>query len=77
MKTKNGHILTVSHKMQICAVSCFATCDWFFPMTSQILFDLLRSVLTCEQAHHFDGNKPGDILGDLFPGVTSEPVKTK
>ena len=36
MKTKNGHILTVSHKMQICAVPCFATCDWFCPMTSQI-----------------------------------------
>ena len=36
METKNGHILTFSDKMQICAVSCFATCDWFCPMTSQI-----------------------------------------
>ena len=38
MKTKNGHILTFSDKMQICAVSCFATCDWFCPMMSHNLF---------------------------------------
>ena len=36
METRNGHILTFSDKMQICAVSCFATCDWFCPMTSQM-----------------------------------------
>ena len=36
MKTKNGHILTFSEKMQISAILCFATCDWFCPMTSQI-----------------------------------------
>ena len=36
MKTKNGHILTFSVKMQITAVSCSATCDWFCPMTSQM-----------------------------------------
>ena len=36
MKTKNGYILTFSDKMQFCAVSCFATCDWFCPMTSHI-----------------------------------------
>ena len=36
MKTKNGHILTFSEKMQISAISCFATCDWFCPMTSQL-----------------------------------------
>ena len=34
MKTKNGHILTFSEKMQISAILCFATCDWFCPMTS-------------------------------------------
>ena len=34
METKNGHILTFLDTMQICAVSCFATCDWFCPMTS-------------------------------------------
>ena len=37
MKTKNGHILTFSKKMQISAILCFATCDWFCPMTSHIL----------------------------------------
>ena len=36
MKTENGHILTFSDKMQICAVSCFVTCDWFCPMTSHL-----------------------------------------
>ena len=36
MKTKNGHILTFSEKMQISAILCLATCDWFCPMTSQI-----------------------------------------
>ena len=36
MKTKNGHILTFSEKMQISAILRFATCDWFCPMTSQI-----------------------------------------
>ena len=41
MKTKNGHILTFSEKMQISAISCFATCDWFCPMTSQIYFLIL------------------------------------
>ena len=35
MKTENGHILTFSEKMQISAILCFATCDWFCPMTSQ------------------------------------------
>ena len=34
MKTKNGHILTFSEKMQISAILRFATCDWFCPMTS-------------------------------------------
>ena len=38
MKTKNGHILTFSEKMQISAFSCCATCDWFCPMTSQICY---------------------------------------
>ena len=37
MKTKNGHILTFSYKMQISAILSFATCDWFCPMTSHIL----------------------------------------
>ena len=37
MKTKNGHILTFSEKMQISAILCFATCDWFCPMTSHII----------------------------------------
>ena len=36
MKTKNGHILTFSEKMQFSAILCFATCDWFCPMTSHI-----------------------------------------
>ena len=36
MKTKNGHIFTFSEKMQISAILCFATCDWFCPMKSQI-----------------------------------------
>ena len=38
MKTKNGHILTFSEKMQISAILCFATCDWFCPMTSHMLY---------------------------------------
>ena len=42
MKTKNGHILTFSEKMQISAILCFATCDWFCPMTSQICLALLQ-----------------------------------
>ena len=37
MKTKNGHILTFSEKMQISAILCFATCDWFCPMTSHLI----------------------------------------
>ena len=37
MKTKNEHILTFSEKMQISAILCFATCDWFCPMTSHII----------------------------------------
>ena len=41
MKTKNGHILTFSDKMQISVLSCCATCDWFCPMTSHILFNIL------------------------------------
>ena len=57
MKTKNGHILTFSEKMQISAILRFATCDWFCPMTSQIilcgcrnqravgLFDMLKNKL--------------------------------
>ena len=36
MKTKNGNILTFSEKMQISAILCFTTCDWFCPMTSQL-----------------------------------------
>ena len=36
MKTKNGYILTFSEKMQISAILCFATCDWFCPMMSHI-----------------------------------------
>ena len=36
MKTKNGHILTLSEKMQISAILPFETCDWFCPMMSQI-----------------------------------------
>ena len=42
MKSKNGHILTFSDKMQVCAVSCFAACDWFRPMRSH-----LRDIGTC------------------------------
>ena len=37
LKTKNGHILTFSEKMPICAILCFTTCDWFCPMTSHML----------------------------------------
>ena len=37
MKTKNGHILTFSEKMQISAILCFATCDWFCPMMSHMV----------------------------------------
>ena len=37
MKTKNGHILTFSDKMQISAILCRATCDWFCPMTSHVI----------------------------------------
>ena len=36
MKTKNEHILTFSDKMQISAILCFATCDWFCPMMSHM-----------------------------------------
>ena len=36
MKTKNGHILTFSYKMQISALLNFATCDWFCPMSSHL-----------------------------------------
>ena len=46
MKTKNWHILTSSDKMQICAASCFATCDWFCPMMSQISFLYLLKCCT-------------------------------
>ena len=46
MKTKNGYIFTFSDKMQFCAVSCFATCDWFCPMTSHIV-----TKLTCMCIH--------------------------
>ena len=42
MKSKNAHILTFSDKMQVCAVSCFAACDWFCPMRSH-----LRDIGTC------------------------------
>ena len=38
IKTKNGHILTFSGKKQISAILCFATCDWFCPMTSHMIF---------------------------------------
>ena len=37
MKTKNGHILTFSDKLQISALLCCATCDWFCQMTSHII----------------------------------------
>ena len=46
MKTENGHILTFSDKMQICAVSCFVTCDWFCPMTSHMDFRSQRVAYT-------------------------------
>ena len=36
MKTKNGHILTLSEKMQISAILPFETCDRFCPMMSQM-----------------------------------------
>ena len=36
MKTKNGHILTFSDTLQISAHLCFAACDWFCPMMSQL-----------------------------------------
>ena len=36
MKTKNGDIFTFSEKMQISEILCFATCDSFCPMTSQV-----------------------------------------
>ena len=38
MKTKNAHILTFPDKIQISIFYplCFATCDWFCHMTSQI-----------------------------------------
>ena len=42
MKTKNGHILTFSEKMQISAILCFATCDWFCPMTSHLLYFIVK-----------------------------------
>ena len=48
MKTKNGHILTFSEKMQISAILCFATCDWFCPMTSHIYFLLMQTRLQPE-----------------------------
>ena len=44
MKTKNGHFLTLSEKMQISAILCFATCDWFCPMTSQFFPNTIHSV---------------------------------
>ena len=43
METKNGYILTFSDKMQICAVSYFATCDWLCPMTSHIFLPRMRN----------------------------------
>ena len=33
-----GHILTFSEKKQISAILCFATYDWFCPITSHILY---------------------------------------
>ena len=44
MKTKNGHILTFSEKMQISAILCFITCDWFCPMTSHFM---AQSIIFC------------------------------
>ena len=41
MKTKNGHILTFSEKLQISAILCFATCDWFCPMMSHLYFEFM------------------------------------
>ena len=49
MKTKNGHILTFSEKMQISAILCFATCDWFCPMTSQMLITSVGCTKTITQ----------------------------
>ena len=46
MKTKNGHILTFSDEMQISALLCFATCDWFCPMMSQMSCELF--VIICK-----------------------------
>ena len=49
MKTKNGQILTFSENMQFSAILCFATCDWFCPMTSHInsneVFQLIHIAL--------------------------------
>ena len=53
MKTKNGHILTFSEKMQISAILCFATCDWFCPMTSHIY--LWDNATVDDIIHKLDG----------------------
>ena len=50
MKTKNGHILTFSEKMQISAILRFATCDWFCPMTSHLRF---FNSMCCFRLHFF------------------------
>ena len=36
--------MTFSEKMQISAILCFATCDWFCPMMSQI-WHIANSIL--------------------------------
>ena len=71
MKTKNGHILTFSDQMQIFALLCFATCDWFCPMMSlftnsedfsafesveQSFILVIRDCHLKTVPHHFDDN---------------------
>ena len=42
MKTKNQYILTFSENMHISAILCFATCDWFCSIMSQVVYNISK-----------------------------------
>ena len=71
MKTKYEHILTFSEKMQISAILCFATCDWFCLMTSHILAPKLELLPHILQTYLFPlQGKPNKI-----PQMTSNILR--
>ena len=71
MKTKNGHIFTFSEKMQISAILCFATCDWFCPMMSHMCDKISKKSVTCPRCLLYYPN--GQTIGSRYM-QHSEPV---